>query len=75
MTAAASYKIAENDFMAKGSDGYPDFSARMTTQDVMDQVAADYVAAKTPISPFVNAAPANRSNCTGAACPVLTASP
>ncbi len=81
LTAAASYKIAENDFMAKAGDGYPDFSARMTTQDVMDQVAADYVAAKSPISPFVKAAPDGRINCidsNGAAapnCPALTASP
>jgi 2',3'-cyclic-nucleotide 2'-phosphodiesterase (5'-nucleotidase family) len=81
LTAAASYKIAENDFMAKAGDGYPDFSARMTTQDVMDQVLADYVAAKSPLSPFVKAAPDGRINCVdsnGAAtpnCPALTPSP
>ncbi|MEP6893609.1 MAG: 5'-nucleotidase C-terminal domain-containing protein, partial [Gaiellaceae bacterium] len=81
LTAAASYKIAENDFMAKGGDGYPDFSARMTTQDVMDQVAADYIAAKSPLSLFVKAAPDGRINCTdsngaGVApnCPALTPS-
>jgi 2',3'-cyclic-nucleotide 2'-phosphodiesterase (5'-nucleotidase family) len=81
VTAASSYKIAENDFMAKGGDGYPDFSARMTTQDVMDQVLADYVAASSPISPFVSAFPDGRVNCadtngpTAPNCPVLTASP
>ncbi len=75
LTAASSYKIAENDFMAKGGDGYPDFSARMTTQDVMDQVLADYVAANSPLSPFVNAAPTGRINCTGVGCPALTPSP
>ncbi len=75
LTAASSYKIAENDFMAKGGDGYPDFSARMTTQDVMDQVLADYVAANSPLSPFVNAAPNGRINCTGVGCPALTPSP
>jgi 2',3'-cyclic-nucleotide 2'-phosphodiesterase (5'-nucleotidase family) len=81
LTAASSYKIAENDFMAKAGDGYPDFSSRMTTQDVMDQVLADYVTASSPISPFVKAFPDGRVNCTdsnGATapnCPVLTASP
>ncbi len=75
LTAASSYKIAENDFMAKGGDGYPDFSTRMTTQDVMDQVLADYVAANSPLSPFVNAAPTGRINCTGVGCPALTPSP
>jgi 2',3'-cyclic-nucleotide 2'-phosphodiesterase (5'-nucleotidase family) len=81
LTAGSSYKITENDFMAKGGDGYPDFSARMTTQDVMDQVLADYVAASTPISPFVKAFPDGRVNCldsngaTAPNCPALTASP
>ncbi len=81
LTAASSYKIAENDFMAKGGDGYPDFSSRMTTQDIMDQVLADYVAASSPISPSVKAFPDGRVNCadsngaTAPNCPVLTASP
>jgi 2',3'-cyclic-nucleotide 2'-phosphodiesterase (5'-nucleotidase family) len=81
LTAAATYKIAENDFMAKAGDGYPNFSDRMTTQDVMDQVAADYIAANSPISPFVKASPNGRINCAdsnGAVapnCPALTPSP
>jgi 2',3'-cyclic-nucleotide 2'-phosphodiesterase (5'-nucleotidase family) len=81
LTSASSYKIAENDFMASGGDGYPNFSSRATTQDVMDQVAADYIQASSPISPFVKAAPDGRINCTdgnGAAapnCPALTPSP
>ena len=55
---------------------------RWTTQDIMDQVAADYITAKTPISPTVKAAPNGRVNCTdgnGAGtvpnCPALTPSP
>jgi 2',3'-cyclic-nucleotide 2'-phosphodiesterase (5'-nucleotidase family) len=81
LTAGSSYKIAENDFMAGGGDGYPVFSSRATTQDIMDQVLADYVAANSPISPFVKAFPDGRINCAdsnGAAapnCPTLTASP
>jgi 2',3'-cyclic-nucleotide 2'-phosphodiesterase (5'-nucleotidase family) len=75
------YMIAENDFMASGGDGYPNFSSRATTQDIMDQVLADYIAANSPLSPFVNAAPSGRINCidsNGAAapnCATLTASP
>jgi 2',3'-cyclic-nucleotide 2'-phosphodiesterase (5'-nucleotidase family) len=81
LTSASSYKIAENDFMGSGGDGYPVFSSRVTTQDIMDQVAADYIAAKSPLSPVVNAFPSGRINCAdsnGAAapnCPTLTASP
>ena len=43
LTAASTYKIAENDFMAGGGDGYPNFRSRVTTQDIMDQVVADYI--------------------------------
>jgi len=81
LTAAATYKIAENDFMASGGDGYPFFTPRVTTQDIMDQVLADYVAASSPISPFVLAAPNGRINCadgngaTAPNCPTLTPSP
>jgi hypothetical protein len=47
------YLIAENDFMASGGDGYPVFTSRATTQNIMDQVLADYVTAKTPLSPVI----------------------
>ncbi len=67
--------------MANGGDGYPNFSSRMTTQDLMDQVLADYIAASSPLSPFVKAFPDGRINCAdsnGAVapnCPTLIASP
>jgi 2',3'-cyclic-nucleotide 2'-phosphodiesterase (5'-nucleotidase family) len=70
LTSVATYTIAENDFMASGGDGYPNFFSRATTQDIMDQVLADYVAVATPISPAIQ----GRINCTtgGApACPVV----
>ena len=81
LTAGSSYEIAENDFMASGGDFYPNFASRMATQDIMDQVLADYVTANAPLSPSVKAAPNGRINCAdsnGAAapnCPALTASP
>jgi 2',3'-cyclic-nucleotide 2'-phosphodiesterase (5'-nucleotidase family) len=81
LTSASTYKIVENDFMVKGGDGYPDFNSRATTLDVMDQVAADYIQANSPLSPFVKGPPDGRINCVdsnGAAapnCPVLTPSP
>ncbi len=82
LTAAGSYKIAENDFMANGGDGYPVFTSRATTQDIMDQVAADYIAASSPLSPSVKAAPDGRVNCAdsngpgvGNDCPTLVPSP
>jgi 2',3'-cyclic-nucleotide 2'-phosphodiesterase (5'-nucleotidase family) len=81
LTAAATYEIAENDFMASGGDGYPNFSSRATSQEIMDQVAADYVAAASPLAPVVKAFPDGRINCadsngaTAPNCPTLTASP
>jgi 2',3'-cyclic-nucleotide 2'-phosphodiesterase (5'-nucleotidase family) len=71
LTTASTYKIAENDFMANGGDGYPNFASRMTTQDIMDQVLADYITANTPISPTIQ----GRVVCTtsgATACPVVT---
>ena len=31
--------------MATGGDGYPNFSSRMTSQDIMEEVVADYITA------------------------------
>ncbi|HLB45730.1 MAG TPA: 5'-nucleotidase C-terminal domain-containing protein [Anaerolineales bacterium] len=67
LTAASTYSIAENDFMAQGGDGYPNFFSRITTRGIMDQVVADYIAAHSPISSSVQ----GRINCTGAGCPVV----
>jgi 2',3'-cyclic-nucleotide 2'-phosphodiesterase (5'-nucleotidase family)/predicted AlkP superfamily phosphohydrolase/phosphomutase len=81
LTAASSYKIAENDFMANGGDSYPNFASRMATQDIMDQVLADHVAANSPLAPTVKAFPDGRINCadsngaTAPNCPTLVPSP
>lgn len=72
LTAASSYTIAENDFMANAGDGYPNFASRMVTREIMDQVLADYVSANSPVSPSIQ----GRIVCTtsGATlCPVITA--
>jgi 2',3'-cyclic-nucleotide 2'-phosphodiesterase (5'-nucleotidase family) len=66
-TAGSKYKIAENDFMAAGGDGYPPFTGRFTTQDIMAQVLEDYIAAKGTISPSIQ----GRIVCTGTGCPVV----
>jgi 2',3'-cyclic-nucleotide 2'-phosphodiesterase (5'-nucleotidase family) len=71
LTAASTYMIAENDFMASGGDGYPNFASRMVTRDIMDQVLADYIAANSPINPSIQ----GRIVCTttgSAVCPVVT---
>ena len=81
LTAASTYKIAENDFMANGGDSYPNFASRMATQDIMDQVLADHVTANSPLSPTVKASPDGRINCadsngaTAPNCPTLVPSP
>ena len=55
LTSGTAYSIAENDFMVSGGDGYPNFFARATTRDIMDQVLADYITANSPISPAIEA--------------------
>jgi len=71
LTAGSTYSLAENDFMSEGGDGYPVFTSRVTTRDVMDQVLADHVAASSPLSPAIQ----GRILCTttgATACPVVT---
>ena len=69
LTAASTYTLAINDFMAAGGDGYPNVNTRAHTREIMDQVVADYIGANTPISPAIQ----GRIVCTGAACPAITA--
>jgi 2',3'-cyclic-nucleotide 2'-phosphodiesterase (5'-nucleotidase family) len=71
LTAASSYTLAINDFMASGGDGYPNVFSRATTQNIMDQVLADYISANTPLSPSIQ----GRIACTSSgatACPVVS---
>jgi 2',3'-cyclic-nucleotide 2'-phosphodiesterase (5'-nucleotidase family) len=71
LTAASMYLIAENDFMATGGDGYPNLYARGTTQNIMDQVLADYIGANSPVGPTIQ----GRIVCTtsgATTCPVVT---
>ncbi len=70
LTVASTYSIAENDFMSSGGDGYPVFTSRVTTRDIMDQVLADYISDQGTISPAIQ----GRVSCTtsGATlCPVV----
>jgi 2',3'-cyclic-nucleotide 2'-phosphodiesterase (5'-nucleotidase family)/predicted AlkP superfamily phosphohydrolase/phosphomutase len=71
LTSASTYTILENDFMANGGDGYPNFASRMFTLDIMDQVVADYITAHSPLSPALQ----GRVTCTtsgATACPTPT---
>jgi len=70
LTAGSTYTLAENDFMSTGGDGYPNFSSRVTTRDVMDQVLTDHIAAEGTISPAIQ----GRVTCTTSgvpSCPVV----
>jgi len=66
LSAASTYTLAINDFMAAGGDGYPDVAGQSVTRNVMDQDVAAYIAANTPISPMIQ----GRISCIGATCPV-----
>jgi 2',3'-cyclic-nucleotide 2'-phosphodiesterase (5'-nucleotidase family) len=75
VVAGDSYTLATNDFMAAGGDGYPVIISRVTSRNIMDQDAADYVAANSPLDPSIQ----GRIACTdpngaGVApdCPVIT---
>jgi 2',3'-cyclic-nucleotide 2'-phosphodiesterase (5'-nucleotidase family)/predicted AlkP superfamily phosphohydrolase/phosphomutase len=74
--AGGPYRVIENDFMAFGGDGYPNFSSRMTTLDIMENVVGDYAALNSPINPTTLQ---NRIECTDSnlgaapACPAKTA--
>jgi 2',3'-cyclic-nucleotide 2'-phosphodiesterase (5'-nucleotidase family)/predicted AlkP superfamily phosphohydrolase/phosphomutase len=71
LTAASTYTVAENDFMASGGDGYPNVVSRATTRDIMEQDLADYVTSSGTISPSIQ----GRIVCTtsGATpCPVVS---
>ncbi|MEP6526444.1 MAG: 5'-nucleotidase C-terminal domain-containing protein [Nocardioidaceae bacterium] len=70
LTGASTYSIAENDFMSGGGDGYPVFTPRVTTRDIMDQVLADSITAQGTISPAIQ----GRVTCTTSGvtpCPVV----
>lgn len=69
LTAASTYTVATNDFMANGGDGYPVVYGRSTTREIMDQVLANYITNSGAISPSIQ----GRIVCTSsgtAACPV-----
>lgn len=53
LTAASSYTLTENDFMAGGGDSYPNFVARIIIQHPYEQVIADYVTANSPLNPTI----------------------
>jgi len=66
--AGAAYVVAENDFMAGGGDGYPNFAGRPTAGARLDQVVDDYLILHTPITPVIQ----GRITCTSsgvAVCP------
>jgi 2',3'-cyclic-nucleotide 2'-phosphodiesterase (5'-nucleotidase family) len=67
LTAAVTYNIATNDFTASGGDGYPVFTPRVTTREIMDQILANYVTAQGTINPAIQ----GRIVCTGAGCPTV----
>jgi 2',3'-cyclic-nucleotide 2'-phosphodiesterase (5'-nucleotidase family) len=73
LTAASTYSLAENDFMADGGDGYPVFRPRMTTREIMDQAVANYVTATSPIAaPLQNRIVCADSNAAAPpACPTI----
>ena len=69
LTAASTYFIAVNNFMASGGDGYPVLIGRATLGDPMDEVVTNHIAAQSPISPAIQ----GRAVCTtsgATACPV-----
>ena len=77
LTAASTYTLAENDFMASGGDGYTNFASRMVTREILDQVLADYISGNSPINPSIQGRIVCFDPTPGAGnnCPVITAAP
>ena len=53
LTAASSYTIATNDFMAAGGDGYPNVADRAATRNPMLDDVIEYIGANSPVSPAI----------------------
>jgi 2',3'-cyclic-nucleotide 2'-phosphodiesterase (5'-nucleotidase family)/predicted AlkP superfamily phosphohydrolase/phosphomutase len=72
LTSASSYKLAINDFMASGGDGYPVVTPLITTQDFMDAVLANYIGTfpNQTVSPVLQGRIQCISSAGSPACPV-----
>ena len=75
---SATYTIISNDFSMSGGDGYPNFSERMVTLGILDEVVAQYLsggteahAAGEPVNPVIQ----GRIVCEGESCPVPITAP
>ena len=81
LTSGSTYTLATNNFTASGGDGYPNFSSRMTTFNLMEDDVAAWLTANDPYTPFVLGPTDGRINCfdgnggTAPNCPTLTTSP
>ena len=75
---SATYTVITNDFSASGGDGYPNFSERMVTLGLLDEVVSGYLAGDTEalvagdrIEPAIE----GRITCEGADCPAPVTAP
>jgi 2',3'-cyclic-nucleotide 2'-phosphodiesterase (5'-nucleotidase family) len=54
LTAAATYTIAQNDFIGRGGDGYPNFSGRLASNgELVETITAEYLGATMLIDPAI----------------------
>jgi len=78
LTEASTYTIISNDFSMAGGDGYPDFSDRVITLGILDEVVAGYIAGDTPAlgaeEPLTTGIQ-GRIVCEGSTCPTPIAAP
>ena len=71
LTAASTYSVATNDFVASGGHGYPNVAPRMVTRNLMANDLADWLTSAGSISPSIQ----GRITCTTSGstpCPVVT---
>jgi 2',3'-cyclic-nucleotide 2'-phosphodiesterase (5'-nucleotidase family)/predicted AlkP superfamily phosphohydrolase/phosphomutase len=68
--AGDSYRIATNDFMSFGGDGYPNLVAQLDTPSIMtmDERLITYLEANPAVTPAIQ----GRIKCVGATCPAIT---
>jgi 2',3'-cyclic-nucleotide 2'-phosphodiesterase (5'-nucleotidase family) len=69
--AGDSYRIATNDFMSFGGDGYPNLVSQLDTPSIMtmDERLIAYLEENPAVTPAIQ----GRITCVGATCPAITA--
>jgi 2',3'-cyclic-nucleotide 2'-phosphodiesterase (5'-nucleotidase family) len=71
----AKYTVISTDFAMAGGDGYPNYSDRMVTLGILDEIVAAYITEVTADGALLPASIEGRTTCQGEACLVPITAP